>query len=160
MENQVKAQQSGGPGKIVAVDPEKLKSFLPDNVGGAPRTEMQATSAGGVGLSNAEATYSNNDVHVTVTVTDLGAAAALSAFATAMNVQSDKQTATGYEKVTTINGRLTKESYDNQSKSGDFSVLVGGRFNVEAQGSGVSIDTLKGAVNAVGPDRLDALAHG
>jgi hypothetical protein len=160
MENQVKAQQSGGPGKIVAVDPEKLKSFLPDNVGGAPRTEMQATSAGGVGLSNAEATYSNNDVHVTVTVTDLGAAAALSAFATAMNVQSDKQTATGYEKVTTINGRLTKESYDNQSKSGDYSVLVGGRFNVEAQGSGVSIDTLKGAVNAVGPDRLDALAHG
>jgi hypothetical protein len=97
---------------------------------------------------------------VTVTITDMGAAAGLTAFATAMNVQSDKQTATGYEKVSTINGRLTKESYDNQSKNGDYSVLVGGRFNIEAQGSGASIDALKAAVAAVGPDRLDALAHG
>ena len=37
---------------------------------------------------------------------------------------------------------------------------MGSRFNVEAQGSGVSIDALKAAVAAVGPDRLDALAHG
>ena len=44
---------------------------------------------------------------MTVTITDLGAAAELSAFATAINVQSDKQTATGYEKVSTIDGRLT-----------------------------------------------------
>jgi hypothetical protein len=161
LETQEKAQQTGGPGKIVAVDPDKLKGLLPDNVAGAPRTEIEATSAGPAGgLSNAQATYSNGDVHVTVTITDLGAAAGLTAFATAMNVQSDKQTATGYEKVTTINGRLTKESYDNQSKSGDYSVVAGSRFSVEAQGSGVSIDTLKAAVAAVGPDRLDALAHG
>jgi len=160
IEAQAKAQQTGGPGKIVAVDPDKLKSFLPDNVGGAPRTEIEATSAGSAALSDAKATYSNTDAHVTVTITDLGAAAALSAFATALNVQSDKQTATGYEKVSTINGRLTKESYDTQSKSGEYSVLVGNRFNVEAQGSGVSIDALKAAVAAVGPDRLDALAHG
>jgi len=157
---QAKAQQQGGPDKIVAVDPDKLKSLLPDNVGGAPRTEIQASSASGVAASNAEATYSNNDVHVTVTVTDLGIARSLTAFATALNVQSDKQTATGYEKVSTINGRLTKESYDNQSKSGDFSVIVANRFSVEAQGSGVPIDTLKAAVAAVGPDRLEGLAHG
>jgi hypothetical protein len=160
LEDQQKAQQTGGPGKIVAIDPDKLKSLLPDNVGGAPRTELEANSAGGAALSNAQATYANTDVHVTVTITDLGAAQGLTAFATAMNVQSDKQTATGYEKVTTINGRLTKESYDTQSKSGEYSVLVGSRFNVEAQGSGVSMDTLKAAVAAVGPDRLDALARG
>jgi hypothetical protein len=160
LEAQEKAQQTGGPGKIVAIDPDKLKSLLPDNVGGAPRTEVEATSAGSAALSNAEATYANNGVHVTVTITDLGAAAGLTAFATAMNVQSDKQTATGYEKVSTINGRLTKESYDNQSKSGEYSVVAGNRFNVDAQGSGVSMDALKAAVAAVGPDRLDALAHG
>jgi Yip1 domain len=160
LEAQAKAQQTGGPGKIVAVDPDKLKSLLPDTVGGAPRTEIEANSAGTAALSNAQATYSNSDVHVTVTITDLGAAAGLTAFATAMNVQSDKQTATGYEKVTTIDGRLTKESYDNQSKSGEYSIVVGNRFSVGAQGSGVSIDALKAAVAAVGPDRLDALAHG
>jgi len=160
LEAQEKAQQTGGPGKIVAIDPDKLKSLLPDNVGGAPRTEIEATSAGGAAVANAQATYSNSDVHVTVTITDLGAAAGLTAFATAMNVQSDKQTATGYEKVSTINGRLTKESYDNQSKSGEYSVVVANRFSVGAQGSGVSIDVLKAAVAAVGPDRLETLAHG
>jgi hypothetical protein len=160
LEIQEKAQQTGGPGKIVAVDPGKLKSLLPDTVGGAPRTEIEATSAGSAALSNAQATYSSSDVHVTVTITDLGAAAGLTAFATAINVQSDKQTASGYEKVSTINGRLTKESYDTQSKSGEYSTVVGNRFSVEAQGSGVSIDVLKAAVAAVGPDRLDALAHG
>jgi Yip1 domain len=158
--NQAKAQEHDGPGKIVAIDPDKLKSFLPDNVGGAPRTEIQAVSAGGAGVADAEATYSNNDVHVTVKVTDLGVAGGVTAFATALNVQSDKQTATGYERVTTINGRLTKESYDNQAKSGDYSVIVANRFSIEAQGSGVPIDTLKAAVNAVGPDRLQGLAHG
>ena len=160
IEAQAKAQASGGPGKIVAIDPEKLKGLLPDNVGGAPRTEIEATTAGGASVANAQATYSGGDVHATVTITDLGAAGGLGAFATAMNVQSDKQTATGYEKVSTINGRLTTERYDTQSKNGEFSVLVGNRFNVDAQGSGVSIDALKAAVAAVGPDRLDALARG
>jgi len=160
LEAQAKAQQTGGPGKIVAVDADKLKSLLPDTVGGAPRTEIEANSAGTAAVASAQATYSNSDVHVTVTITDLGAAAGLTAFATAMNVQSDKQTATGYEKVTTINGQLTKESYDNQSKSGEYSIVVGNRFSVGAQGSGVSIDALKAAVAAVGPDRLAALAHG
>jgi len=39
-------------------------------------------------------------------------------------------------------------------------VIVANRFNVSAEGSGVSMDVLKGAVAAVGPDRLEGLAHG
>ena len=45
-----------------------------------------------------------------------------------MNVQEDRETATGYEKVQTINGRLTTEKYDNQDKSGEYSVIVASRF--------------------------------
>lgn len=153
---------AGGQGKVVAIDPEKLKALLPDNVNGAPRSDVAVTSgsAAGLGGSNAEATYSSGETHVTVMITDLAAAGGFAAMAGAINVQSSHETATGYEKVATINGRLTTEKYDNTDKSGEYSVIVANRFNVSAEGSGVSMDVLKGAVAAVGPDRLEGLARG
>jgi hypothetical protein len=156
------SQQAAANGKINAVDPNVLKALLPDNVAGAPRTAIEAVTAGaaGMGGSDAEATYQNGDTHITLKVADIAAAGGLAALAGAVNVQEDRETATGYEKVQTINGRLTTERYDNQDKSGEYSVMVASRFLVSAEGNGVSMDTLKAAVAAVGPDRLEALAHG
>jgi hypothetical protein len=161
-EAQMKAQQEGGPNKVVAIDPERLKALLPDNVAGAARTDVSATSAGaaGFGASNAEATYQNGNQRITLKITDLAAAGGLAAMAGAINVQSDETTATGYKKVHTENGMLTTERYDNQSKSGEYSVVVASRFAVEADGDGVSMDVLKAAVAAIGTDRVAALAHG
>ncbi|HEY1751420.1 MAG TPA: Yip1 family protein [Caulobacteraceae bacterium] len=158
--DQMKAQQSGGPGKVDAVDPEKLKALLPDTVGGAPRTDVTASSAGaaGFGASDAEATYQKGDVRVTVKVTDLAAAGSFAAMAGAMHVQTDRQTPTGYEKVSTVNGQLITEKYDNQARSGEYTVIVANRFSIDADGSGIDMQALKAAVAAVGPDRLAALA--
>jgi len=83
---------------------------------------------------------------------------AFAGLAGAMGVQSSKQTATGYEKVGKVDGRLTTEDWDNSGKSGKYGVLVANRFMVEAEGAAPSIDVLKAAVAAVGPDRLEALA--
>ena len=156
------SQQAAQNGKINAVDPNVLKALLPDNVAGAPRTEISAVTAGaaGMGGSDAEATYQNGDTHITLKVADIAAAGGLAALAGAVNVQEDRETATGYEKVQTINGRLTTERYDNQDKSGEYSIMVASRFLISAEGSGVSMDALKAAVASVGPDRLEALAHG
>ena len=96
---------------------------------------------------------------MTVTVVDMAAIGGMTAFASAANIQSDQETATGYEKVSTVNGRMTTEKYDNTSKSGEYSVIVANRFTVSAEGSGVTIDDLKAAVAAVGPDRLQGMAH-
>jgi len=161
-EAQMKAQREGGPDKVVAVDPERLKALLPDSVAGAARTDVSATSAGaaGFGASNAEATYQNGNARITLKVTDLAAAGGFAAMAGAINVQSDETTATGYKKVHTENGMLTTERYDNQSKSGEYTVIVASRFAIEADGDGVGMDALKAAVAAVGPDRVAALAHG
>jgi hypothetical protein len=161
-EQAVRAAQAGAAnGKINVIDPQQLKALLPDSIGGAPRTEVSASSGGaaGVGASDAEATYQNGDAHITLKVTDLAAMGGLAAFAGAMNVQEDKETATGYDKTQTINGQIVHEQYDNSSKSGEYSIVVANRFNIEADGSGVPIETLKAAVAAVGPDRLAALAH-
>ena len=161
-EAQMKAQREGGPNKVVAVDPERLKALLPDSVAGAARTDVSATSAGagGFGASNAEATYQNGNARITLKVTDLAAAGGFAAMASAFNVQTDEQTSTGYRKVSTVNGMLVTEKYDNQSKSGEYTIIVANRFAIEADGDGVGMDALKAAVAAVGPDRVAALAHG
>jgi hypothetical protein len=153
-------QQNGQP--IVAIDPEKLKSFLPDTIAGLPRTEVSAVGAGSAGMaaSDAEATYTVGDKRITLKVVDLAAAGGFAAMASAAHISEDKETTTGYEKAGTIDGRWTTERYDNQGKDGEYGILVANRFEVDAEGSGVGIDDLKSAVAAVGPARLEALAHG
>ena len=110
--------------------------------------------------SHASGTYTKGDGHITLEVSDLAAAGAFAGLAGALNVESDKTTATGYEKVGKVDGRLTTEEYDNQAKSGKYSVVVGNRFVVEANGSGVAMDDLKGAVSSVAFGQLEGMAKG
>jgi hypothetical protein len=76
----------------------------------------------------------------------------------AISVSTDKETPTGYEKVSTAGGRLTTERYDNRDRRGEYTIVVANRFSISAQGSGVSMDDLKAAVAAVGPERVAAMA--
>jgi hypothetical protein len=155
--------QNGGK-TVLAVDPEKLRAFIPDQVDGIPRTALTSQSAGanGVSTSNVEAEYGKDNAHITLHVTDLTAMGAFAGLAGAMGVESTRQTADGYEKVGKVDGRLTTEEWDGAAKSGKYGVrarsLVANRFMVEAEGAAPSIDVLKAAVAAVGPDRLEALA--
>jgi hypothetical protein len=161
---QMQAATAGQPaaaGAIKAVAPDSLKALLPDSLpAGFARTEVSATSAGaaGVGGSHAEGVYTKGGGQITLQVTDLAAMGALAALGGAIDVNSSKETATGYEKVGKVDGRLTTEEFDRQSHSGKYSVVVDDRFVVEADGSGVDIDALKGAVGAIGFDRLTGLA--
>lgn len=145
---------------VAAIDPEKLKTLLPETVAGLPRTELSAQTAGAAGVSgsNATAVYAKDGARVTVTVTDMAAMGALAGMAGAMGVQSSNETATGYEKVGKVGGRMTTEKWDSAGKNGTYGILVAERFMVQAEGSGTSMDDLKSAVAAVGPDRLEGLA--
>jgi hypothetical protein len=143
-----------------ATDPEVLKGLLPASVGAFARSEVSASSGGVGGMqgSGAEGTYAKGDARIHLEVTDLGAAGALAGMAGAFNVKSTKETATGYEKVGRVDGRMTQESYDTASRHGEYGVMVGDRFMVQATGDGVSMDELKAAVGAVGVSRLEAMA--
>ena len=164
--NQVQAQQAGQPapaGSIKAVPGETLKALLPAALpSGFARTEEESSSAGAAGISGstAQGIYSKGDQKITLQVTDMAAMGALASLGGAVNVQSDKETATGYEKVGTVDGRLTDEEFDRQSKVGKFSVMVANRFMVEADGEGVDIGDLKNAVSSVGIGQLEGLARG
>jgi len=159
---QVAQQASAGSGTVKTVDPAVLKTYLPDTVAGLPRTEVSAQTAGtaGFGAANAEGVYSKGDSRITLTVTDLSAMGGMARMASAMGVQSDRETASSYEKVGNVNGRMTTEQWNRDSHSGKYGVLVANRFMIQAEGSGTSIDDLKSAVAAVGPDRFEGLAKG
>jgi len=161
----MQAQANGQPapaGSVHALPADTLKALLPAALpSGFARTEISAASAGaaGVGGSNAQGVYTRGDGRITLEVTDLAAMGALAAMGGAINVQSDRETATSYEKVGRVDGRLTTESFDSQARSGKYSVVVANRFVVDAEGSGIAIDDLKAAVSAVGIGKLERMAH-
>ncbi|HLI64757.1 MAG TPA: Yip1 family protein [Caulobacteraceae bacterium] len=160
----MQAQANGQPppaGSVKAVPADQLKSLLPDNISGLPRTDLSSTSGSVAGLSgsNAEATYSAGPKRITLGITDIAGMGAMASLASAFSVESDHETQTGYDRVSRVNGNMTEEEFDRQSNSGKYSVLVASRFVVEAQGSGIAIDDLKGAVNAVGIGRLQGMVH-
>lgn len=157
---QLEAGANGQP--VQALAPDVLQGLLPGAIGALARTEVSSSSAGaaGIGGSNAEARYGSGDQSITLEITDMAAMGGIAALGTAFNVQSSRQTETGYEKTSTVDGRMVTEKWDNGSKSGRYGTLVGNRFMVEADGSNVgSIDVLKAAVASIDLARLEAAAR-
>jgi hypothetical protein len=147
--------------EVKAVTPTALQALLPAALGDYKRTEISSAgaNAGGIGGSEADARYVNGDNSIRLKVTDMAAAGAIAALGSALNVESSRQTETGYEKTGNVDGRMTSEKWDGKSHDGSYSVVVAGRFMVEAEGTVPSIDALKQAVAAVGVDRVEALAR-
>ena len=144
-----------------AVPAETLKALLPGDVVGYQRTSLESNSggAGGMSMATASGDYAKGDANFTLSVTDMGGMAGLAAMAGAVDAQSSRETASGYEKMGKVGGRLTTEEWDRDAKSGRYSVVVGNRFTVEAHGSAGSVDELKMAVASVDQGRLEGLAR-
>lgn len=143
-----------------ATDPAAFKAYLPERVAGYSRTELSTGSGGVAGIegSSATATYAKGESRMTLAVTDLGAMGALAALGGAFNMESTSEENGRYEKVGKVGGRMTMEEYDSNSRHGSYSVMIGERFMVQAEGEGVTMDELKSAVSAIDAGRLEKLA--
>jgi hypothetical protein len=149
-----------GGSSVEPLSLDQVKGFLPDSLGDLKRTSMSAQRSGAMGMqvANATAQYSDSNGHnVTLEVTDTGGAKGLVAMASAMAPEEEKQTDHGYEKTHTESGRLIHEAWNTQSKSGEFSVIVGQRFTVKATGTADGIDQLKQAVTRVDLAKLESM---
>jgi hypothetical protein len=158
--SQINQAATTGNGAGTALPADQLQALLPTSLPGYTRSEVSNASGGaaGIGGSHAEARYTAGESNVRLELTDMAAVGALAALGGALNIQSSRQTETGYEKTQTVDGRMVSEEWDSQSKSGKFSMVVANRFMVEARGDNVDMNLLKGAVTAVGIERLEALA--
>ncbi|HEV7778025.1 MAG TPA: Yip1 family protein [Luteibacter sp.] len=149
-----------GKEKVEAIEPDTLKAFLPEGVDGRKRQGSEASREGGAGMqvSTANATYGDDPAHaIRLEIVDMGGARAMMAVAMALAPESEQDTGHGYEKSHTEGGRVIHEKWDTQAKDGEYGVMVGKRFNVQASGNVDSIDQLKAAVDAVDMDKLEAL---
>lgn len=152
---------AGSNAPVEALGPDQIKSFLPDSLGDLKRTSISAQRNGAMGMqvSEASAEYGNDTQRITLEVTDTGGAKGFMAMAAAMAPEEEKETDHGYEKTYSADGNLVHEEWNSQSKSGEYSMVIGKRFTVKANGNADSIDQLKRAVASVDLGKLESLRN-
>jgi hypothetical protein len=155
---------ANGGKKVETVDYKLLKDMLPADVSGMTRKEAtgEKSAAMGMQISNAEGRYGNDQgASMTIKITDIGSMTGLAGMATYAwaSTDIDRETQTGYEKTANFNGYKSREKYDKSSKSGELSVLVGGRFAVEVQGNDVDMNAIKDAMTKVDLKKLDGMKN-
>jgi hypothetical protein len=144
-----------------AIAPDDLKSLLPATLpGGFARTDTSTASGGAAGFDfgNAKAVYAKGSATITLSLTDMGAMGALAALGSAFGANTSEETATSYSKMGQVDGRMTVEEFNRETKAGKFAVIVGDRVMVEAEGAGASMDALKTAVGTIDLGQVEALA--
>lgn len=159
LEAQANAMQAGQT-NVKTVDPAQLLALLPENYRGAARsdTSTEANQSGGIAVSGAKASYAVGGGTIRVEINDLGSMGGLTAMAGAFNVNSTEKTETGYKTVVSNNGRVVTEEYDNNAKSGSYSVVAVPRISIEAHGDNVDMATIKGLVDSIDIGRAEGLA--
>jgi hypothetical protein len=155
-----KAKEMGNREAVDPIDFRKLKELLPEKVSGLSRTEATGEKSGAMGftVSTAAGKYSGGDggESIDIEIIDTGGIAGVSTMTLAAwsIAEIDKETATGYEKTTKIDGYKSFEKYDNQNKSGELNILVADRYLVNVDGNNVTIDQLKGVLKDIDLSKL------
>ncbi|MBC8151600.1 MAG: transposase [Bacteroidetes bacterium] len=152
-------QQKNGP--VKTVDFRALKELLPADADGLPRKEATGEKTGTMGfnVSTAEGKYASADgsERIEVDIVDAGGMGAMMGLAAWSMIEVDKETETGYEKTTEMDGNKAYEKYDNAGKDGEIAVMVAKRFVVTAKGNGVSMDKIKATLKEVDLGKLAEL---
>ena len=154
----------GGGDQVEALAPDALKPFMPERLGSFKRTSISVERNGvmGVQVSTGHASYQDADNNqINLEITDMGGAKGIMALAGFANVESERQTETGYEKTYKQDGRLVSERWDNNSRNGEFSIVLGDRFSVKVSGygSGLDINMLKAALGSLDLAGLESLKN-
>jgi hypothetical protein len=154
------ASESGAT--VEPVDFRELKKLLPEELPGLTKGEAEGekTSAFGVNVSQARATYESADgKRVTITLQDMGTISGvvgMTALAWAY-ADVDRETETGYERTSSWNGHKVFERYDTEVKGGEMQVLVADRFIVEVEGDNVDMAVIREALGKINLAKLQTL---
>jgi hypothetical protein len=147
-----------------AVDPERLRDLLPDEIDGLARVDLQASRNGAMGMVFTAATgrYEGSDRRMmTVALSDLGGLGGLGPLSGAAWALSeyDRTTSTGYERTTRFEGFKAMESQSSEGgrMRAELNIIIDDRFVVQIKGRGVDVDALKAAARTIGLRRLAAL---
>ncbi len=159
MADKAKEMQEKGP--VDPVNFRSLKELLPADAAGFERTEATGEKNGAMGfsISQAQGKYEKDDARIEIDIVDTGGVGgmAMMGMAAWAMAEVDKETKSGYEKTTRINGMKAYEKYDNDSKDGEVNVIVANRFVVNVKGRNVSMDQIKDTLDDLDLDKLAKL---
>ncbi len=139
----------GGNTGVAALPTDQLKAFLPETLGGLPRTSFSAerNAAMGFEVSEASADYGDGAGRsLELQINDTGGAKGMLALAAWANVEEEREWQGGYEKTYKADGRIVHERWENGR--GEYDVIVGNRFAIEISGQAASMEELKAALAA------------
>ncbi|MBO0749638.1 MAG: YIP1 family protein [Porphyrobacter sp.] len=158
MQQATDRMQKMANGEIKPLTPEQMSPLLPKQIGSYAQASTSSTAMGGMG-SEADATYKSGDRSFELKVTDMAALGGFTGMVAAMNVETNRQDANGYERVHKDGNDMVSEKWNNSESSGSYGTSVNNRFFIEAEGNAASIDELKAAVAAVDKGKLAGLAQ-
>ncbi len=155
----LKSMVGGGKAHVETLSREEIKSYLPSSVGSFAKTGSESRSGGYAGISgtSASATYGTGEQTISIVITD---AANMSGLTTilgfAMGIESEDDN--GYEKSVTLGDTKVHEKWTSAGKSSELIGIVGDRFFVDVEGSGVDMSAAEQAFQAVNIAKLESVA--
>lgn len=147
----------GGGQQVESLAPDRLKSFVPEQLAGLSRSSLSAERSGAMGLqvSTASATYSDDSGReVRLEITDAGSAKGLLGLASWAGVEGEKEENGRREKTFREDDRLIHEEWDSNASEGQYTVIVGDRFTVKVEGGAASVAELREAAEQLDLDGL------
>ena len=146
-----------GGGAGAPLPAAELKALLPESLGGLARTEIESSGGQVAGLagSSAKARYAAGDKQLELSITDLGGLGAIAASGM-IGVESDRETADKTERTYKQGKRTLKEEAQKDGSRSEFTVMLANGVMVEATGQQMDLGTVKGLVNGLGLDQLEA----
>jgi hypothetical protein len=151
----------GGGRHVEPLAIERLTPFVPETFAGLPKTDSSSERTGLASLmvSRAEATYSEGSRRVQLEIVDSGGASGLMGLASWVGVQGERETSSESERTVKQGDRIVHERISKTGGSNEFGILIGERFLISAEGNGIDIGTLRGAVMGLDLARLESLRN-
>ena len=144
------------------VDFRSLRDWMPATLGNLKRVSADGGRTGVAGLasSRAEAAYEGpGGARGRLEVRDAGSLTGVASLAVAwLDVKIDKEGTTGYERTRTDAGRKAYERYATATRQGKYDVIVGGRFIVSVEITGVEAKGFQDAIARLDLGGLETLA--
>jgi hypothetical protein len=146
--------------KNKAVNFREFKDEFPSSIGNLEMidSEGETTDVFGFKISNYEASYSDGDGTIKISIADLGGiSSVVNSLAPWAKIEIDKESSEGYERTTTIEGHKALEEYDENRKEGKIAIFINNRLVLNIEGENVSENQLKKALRKIDIGDLEDL---